>query len=164
MGVRNLASLVRIRVQRPVKIRLNAQTHEVDSVPTCGSRRQATICPMYSPQVLDHFEHPRNAGEVTDPQASVQIDNPVCGDILRLTLRIAEGRVSEIRFRAKGCVSAMACASLLTELVSGRTLADARRLRREELTEAIGGLPEASAHASALAIDALRAALDKVRG
>jgi nitrogen fixation NifU-like protein len=119
---------------------------------------------MFSPQVLDHFEHPRNAGEVADPQASIQIENPVCGDILRLTLRVEEDRITEICFRAKGCVSAMACASLLTELVSGKTLEEARRLRREELTEAIGGLPEASAHASALAMDALRAALNKVKG
>ncbi len=117
---------------------------------------------MYSPQVLDHFEHPRNPGVVSNPQASVQLENPACGDILQLTLRIAEGRIAEIRFRAKGCVSAMACASLLTEMVAGKTVEEARRLRREDLIAAIGGLPEASAHAGHLAMDALKAALNQL--
>ena len=98
---------------------------------------------MYSPQLLDHFQNPRNAGEITDPDASVQLENPACGDILKLTLRVTNGRIAEIRFLAKGCVPAMACGSLLTELVQGRTLKEARKLRREELVEAIGGLPEA---------------------
>jgi nitrogen fixation NifU-like protein len=119
---------------------------------------------MYSPQVLDHFQHPRNAGEVTQPDASVQIENPACGDILKLTLRIADGRIAEIRFLAKGCVPAMACGSLLTELVQGKTLKEARKLRREELVQAIGGLPEASTHASHLAMDALAAALKQIKG
>lgn len=112
---------------------------------------------MYSAQVLDHFEHPRNAGEVAKADASAQIENPACGDVLKLTLRVHDGRIEEIRFLAQGCVSAMACASLLTELVQGRTIAEARHLRREELVQAIGGLPEASTHASHLAMDTLAA-------
>lgn len=114
---------------------------------------------MYSPQVLDHFQNPRNAGDVADPDASVQIENPACGDVLKLTLRIAERRIQEIRFRAKGCVAAMACASLITELVQHATVEEARKLRREDLVKAIGGLPEASSHASHLALEALTAAL-----
>ena len=117
---------------------------------------------MYSAQVLDHFQHPRNAGEVVNPDSSVQIDNPACGDVLKLTLRIVDNRIEEIRFLAQGCVPAMACASKLTELVQGRTVAEARQLRREELLKAIGGLPKASLHASHLAMDALNAALKKV--
>jgi nitrogen fixation NifU-like protein len=117
---------------------------------------------MYSAQLLDHFQNPRNAGEVASPDASVQIENPACGDILKLTLKVANGRVAEIRFLAKGCVPAMACGSLVTELVRGKTLEEARRLRREELVQAIGGLPEASTHASYLALDALAAALRKM--
>jgi len=119
---------------------------------------------MYSPQLLDHFQNPRNAGEITDPDASVQLENPACGDILKLTLRVTNGRIAEIRFHAKGCVPAMACGSLLTELVQGRTLKEARKLRREELVQAIGGVPEASSHASHLAMDALAAALKEVNG
>jgi nitrogen fixation protein NifU and related proteins len=118
---------------------------------------------MYSPKVLDHFQHPRNPGEVANPDASAQIENPACGDVLRLTLRVTEGRIEEIRFLAQGCVPAMACASLLTELVQGRTVAEARLLRREELIRTIGGLPEASAHASHLAIETLAAAIQHLR-
>jgi len=114
---------------------------------------------MYSPQVLDHFQHPRNAGEVANPDASVQLENPACGDVLKLTLRVTGGHIAEIRFLAQGCVPAVACASLLTELVQGRTIAEARQLRRDELVRAIGGLPKASLHASHLALDALKAAI-----
>jgi nitrogen fixation NifU-like protein len=118
---------------------------------------------MYSAQVLDHFQHPRNAGEVVNPDSSVQLNNPACGDVLKLTLRVAEGRIEEIRFLAQGCVPTMACASLLTELVQGRTIAEARQLRREELIKAVGGLPRASVHASHLAMEALNAAINKVK-
>jgi len=119
---------------------------------------------MYSPQLLDHFQNPRNAGDISAPDASVQIENPACGDVLKLTLKVTDGRISEIRFRAKGCVPAMACGSLLTELVQGKTLKEARKLRREELVQAISGLPEASTHASHLAMDALAAALKATKG
>lgn len=117
---------------------------------------------MYSPQVLDHFQHPRNPGEVVNPDASAQIENPACGDVLKLTLRVTDGRIAEIRFLAQGCVPAMACASLLTELVQGRTLGEARQLRREELVQALGGLPQASTHASHLAMDTLAAVLQQL--
>jgi len=118
---------------------------------------------MYSPQLLDHFEHPRNSGDVTAPDASAQIENPACGDVLRLTARISDGRIADIRFLAKGCVPAMACASALTELVKGRTLIEARELSREVIVKAVGGLPQASLHASHLAIDALAALLVQIR-
>lgn len=119
---------------------------------------------MYSPQVLDHFEHPRNAGEVERADAAVQIENPACGDVLRLTLKITEGRIEEIRFLAKGCVASMACGSALTELVQGRTVEEARALRREELVHMLGGLPPASEHAGHLALDALASALRPLAG
>jgi len=118
---------------------------------------------MYSAEVLDHFQNPRNAGEVASPDASVQIENPACGDILKLTLRIVDRRIGEIRFLAKGCVSAIACASLLTEMVQGKAVDEASKLRREDLIAAIGGLPEGSAHASHLAMDALAAALKQIK-
>ncbi|HLO07575.1 MAG TPA: iron-sulfur cluster assembly scaffold protein [Terriglobales bacterium] len=117
---------------------------------------------MYSTQVLDHFQNPRNPGTVANPDASVQVENPACGDVLKLTLRVAAGRIEEIRFLAQGCVPALACASLLTELVQGKTIAEARQLRREELIRAIGGLPQASTHASHLAMDTLAALLKQL--
>jgi nitrogen fixation protein NifU and related proteins len=117
---------------------------------------------MYSPQVLDHFQHPRNSGEVANPDASAQIENPACGDVLKLTVRVTNGRIEEIRFLAQGCVPAMACASLLTELVKGGTIVQARQLRREELVRNLGGLPQASAHASHLAMDTLAAVIGQL--
>jgi len=117
---------------------------------------------VYSAQVLDHFQNPRNAGDVAQPDASAQIENPACGDVLRLSVKVVDGRISEIGFLAKGCVPSMACASLLTQLVKGRSLADARKLRREELVAAAGSLPDESVHASHLAMDALGAVLKKL--
>jgi nitrogen fixation protein NifU and related proteins len=117
---------------------------------------------MYSPQLLDHFQNPRNAGEVADADASAQIENPVCGDVLRLSLKIDSGRIAEIRFKAKGCVPSMACASALTELVAGVTFDEARALNRERLVAAVGGLPQASTHAAQLALDALAAVLRQI--
>lgn len=114
---------------------------------------------MYSQQLLDHFEHPRNAGDVTDPDASVQLENPACGDVLKLTAKVTEKTITDIRFRAKGCVPAIACGSLLTQMIRGRTLSEARNLTREELIKAIGGVPPASSHAGHLAIEALAALL-----
>ena len=117
---------------------------------------------MYSAEVLDHFQNPRNAGEVPNADARVQIENPACGDVLELTAKIADERVVEIRFRAKGCVCAMACSSALTEMVVGKTVREAQALTREELVQRVGGLPEASAHAGYLAMDALQALLKQV--
>ena len=114
---------------------------------------------MYSPEVLDHFQNPRNAGDVETPDASAELQNPACGDVLRLTWKLQAGRIAEIRFRAKGCVPAMACGSALTELVKGLSIDEASQLRREELVQKVGGLPEASTHASHLAIDVLKALL-----
>ena len=93
------------------------------------------------------------------PDASAQLENPVCGDILKLTLKLEEGRIADIRFRAKGCVPAMACGSAITEMVKGKTVEEARRLSREELVQKVGGLPEASGHAGHLAMDTLKALL-----
>jgi NifU-like protein involved in Fe-S cluster formation len=127
---------------------------------------------VYSAELLDHFQNPRNAGAVENPDFSARLENPVCGDVLELTLRLddtkledakAEGhRIAEIRFRAKGCVPAMACGSAITELAKGKSIAEARKLSREELVRKVGGLPQASAHASHLAVDTLAALLRKV--
>lgn len=117
---------------------------------------------MYSAETLDHFEHPRNAGVVAAADATVQIENPACGDVLKLTLKIAGDRIAEIRFLAKGCVCSMACGSALTELVQDKTIEQARELGREQLVNKVGGLPAASMHASHLAMDALAAALGQL--
>jgi nitrogen fixation NifU-like protein len=117
---------------------------------------------MYSAQLLDHFQNPRNAGEVADADATAEIENPACGDVLRLSLRVKSGRIAEIRFRAKGCVPSMACGSALTELVTGRTVLESRSLKPEAVIAAVGGVPQASNHAVQLALEALSAALQQL--
>jgi nitrogen fixation NifU-like protein len=117
---------------------------------------------MYSTQVLDHFQNPRHAGEVENADAVVEVTNPACGDILRLSVRMENGRVVEARFRAKGCVPAMACGSRITEMMQGRSADELRAIRKEEVVESLGGLPAASGHAGQLAVDAVRELLKRL--
>jgi|SRR4051812_16327595 NifU-like protein involved in Fe-S cluster formation len=114
---------------------------------------------MYSSQLLDHFEHPRNVGEIAQPDAVATVENPACGDSMTLQLRIVDGRITDARYRVKGCVAAIACGSALTEMIHGRGIDEARHLERQEIVTTVGGLPPASEHASHLAYDALQAAL-----
>ena len=118
---------------------------------------------MYSAQLLDHFQNPRNAGELPDADMTVQLENPACGDILKLALKLSDGVITAARFKAKGCVPAMACASALTEMLVGRPVGQVRQLRREQLVKAVGGLPKESVHASHLAMDVLSAALKQIK-
>ena len=116
----------------------------------------------YSEAFRDHLANPRNAGTLEDADADAELTNPVCGDSLRLSLRVRGGRIRAARFLAYGCPPTLACGSALTELIEGKTLREAARLTREELTEAIGGLPARKGHAAALAVEVLRAALSKL--
>jgi nitrogen fixation protein NifU and related proteins len=117
---------------------------------------------MYSERVLDHFQNPRNAGELAAADTTAQVENPVCGDVLRLALKIDGGRIVKAAFKAQGCVAAISCGSVLTELVKGRTLEEARKLRREDVIAVLGSLPQGSTHAAQLAIDTLVAALQRI--
>ena len=117
---------------------------------------------MYSSQLLDHFEHPRHSGELLDADARVRIENPACGDILELAIKMDAGRIAAIRFRAKGCVPAIACASAMSELAEGKTIDQLSAINKDEIVAAVGGLPPASGHAAQMALDALRAALKKI--
>ena len=117
---------------------------------------------MYSAKLLDHFEHPRNSGELPNADAQVRIENPACGDILELAIKMDAGRIAAIRFRAKGCVPTVACASVMTELAKGKNGQEVASISKDEIVEAVGGLPPASGHAAQLAIDGLRAALKKL--
>jgi nitrogen fixation NifU-like protein len=118
---------------------------------------------VYSREVLDHFQNPRNVGEIESPDAFAEKENPACGDVLRLSVKVNAGRMAEVRFRAKGCVPAIACGSIMTELLSGRTLAEARHIRREEVVRKLGSLPQTSMHASHLAMDTLTALLRNLK-
>ena len=117
---------------------------------------------MFSEAVLDHFRNPRNAGELPSATATVEVSNPVCGDILKLSARIIDGQIAEARFLCRGCTTAIACASLLTEKLRGRTLADARSITAESLSHFLGGLPPATFHGAQLAADAVHVLLQKL--
>lgn len=114
---------------------------------------------MFNAKLLDHFEHPRNTAAVGRPDASAEVENPVCGDVLWIAMQVEAGRVEAISFRARGCVPAMACGSAVTELARGRSVEEARKITREQVIEAVGGLPPASGHAAQLALDALLSVL-----
>jgi nitrogen fixation NifU-like protein len=113
----------------------------------------------YSLIFKDHLENPRNGGELPDANALGEETNPVCGDRLRLFLRLEEGRIRAARFLAYGCPPTLVCGSILTELVSGKTVEEAMELTRRDLLNALGGLPSRKQHAAALAIETLRLAL-----
>ena len=114
---------------------------------------------MYSEILLDHFQNPRNAGELPGASTKVEVSNPVCGDVLHLAAIIENGLVREVRFLCRGCAAAIACASLLTESIQGRELRALHSLTPEFLAASLGGLPPASFHAAQLAQHALQALL-----
>ncbi|MDT4968614.1 MAG: nitrogen fixation protein NifU [Acidobacteriota bacterium] len=114
----------------------------------------------YSAKLKDHLANPRNAGELPNAQATAEESNPVCGDCLRLSLRLHDGRIVAARFLAYGCPPTLACGSVLTEMTQGMLIEDALRLTKEEIARALDGLPARKQHAAALAIETLRAALE----
>jgi NifU-like protein involved in Fe-S cluster formation len=119
---------------------------------------------LYSSTFKDHIANPRNAGELANANAIGEETNPVCGDRLRLSLRVSGGRIQAASFLAYGCPPTLVCGSLLTELISGKTIEEAADLTRKDLLEALGGLPLRKHHAAALAIETLRAALQSCGG
>jgi nitrogen fixation NifU-like protein len=117
---------------------------------------------VFSELLLDHFRNPRNAGRLANATAEVRATNPVCGDILELSIRVEEGNLAEARFLCRGCTTSIACASFLTERLTGNTLAAARSITPETISDALGGLPPATFHGAQLAAEALAAVLAKL--
>jgi len=115
----------------------------------------------YSETFKNHLAHPRNAGELPDANAVAEETNPVCGDRLRLSLRIRDGRIEAARFLAYGCPPTLACGSVIAEKIEGLALEDAMKLTRKEIVDALGGLPARKQHAAALAIETLRMAISR---
>jgi nitrogen fixation NifU-like protein len=111
---------------------------------------------MYSKRVLDHFHDPRNVGEIENATAAVEASNPVCGDTVKLWVVIENGAITAARFKAAGCVAAIACGSWLTEWLAGKPLAALPNLSPDQIEAALDGLPPASKHAAVLACDAVR--------
>ena len=113
----------------------------------------------YSEVFKDHIANPRNAGELPDANASAEETNPVCGDRLRLGLRIDHEKIQAVRFLAYGCAPTLACGSVMTEMIEGMSVVDANSLTRNQLVDALGGLSPQKQHAAALAIETLQRAL-----
>jgi nitrogen fixation NifU-like protein len=112
-----------------------------------------------SPQLIDHFRNPRNVGELAPPAVTVEVSNPICGDILRLSALIENGRVASAGFKVRGCTASIAAGSALTELVTGQNRAGLAALKAADVEAAVGGLSNESKHAAALCVDGIRALL-----
>jgi nitrogen fixation NifU-like protein len=118
---------------------------------------------MYTEAVMDHFSNPRNVGEIKDADGVGEAGNPVCGDIMRIYVKIEDQRIVDIKFKTFGCGAAIATSSILTEMVKGKTIAEAEKVTNRAVAEALGGLPPHKMHCSNLAADALHKALDAYR-
>lgn len=118
---------------------------------------------MYSDKVLDHFQNPRNVGEIDSASGVGTVGNPSCGDIMTMYIKVENNIITDIKFKTFGCGAAIATSSITTEMVKGKTLEDAEKLTRGEVADALGGLPPIKMHCSNLATDALRAAIADYR-
>ncbi|MEO8368261.1 MAG: iron-sulfur cluster assembly scaffold protein [Candidatus Solibacter sp.] len=114
---------------------------------------------MYPPRLIEHFQNPRNVGELPPPAVTVEVSNPACGDILRLSVDWRDGRVAESRYKVRGCTASIAAGSALTEWLAGKTRDEVAAFDAAEIDEAVGGLPVASKHAAVLCADGVRALL-----
>ena len=112
---------------------------------------------MFSDKILAHFREPRNVGDLTDATHRSEVTNPVCGDVLRLSVRVSGDRIIAASFKAQGCVPAIAAGSAITVMLVGKSLAEARQITPDEIASALGGLPQASRHAVELCCEAIAA-------
>lgn len=117
---------------------------------------------MFNDVILDHFHNPHNAGELAEASVTVEVTNPICGDILRLSVRLDDQRISAARFKTQGCVAAIASSSVLTDLLIGKSPTELRGIAPQQISSALGGLPPATFHAAQLCADALAALLKKI--
>lgn len=116
---------------------------------------------LYSKQVLDHFQNPRNQGRIKNPDASGQVGNPVCGDIMKIYLKIDKklNKIKDIKFETLGCGAAIACSSIVTQVAKGKTLNNALKIDKDIILKKLGGLPTQKVHCSMLGIEALHKAI-----
>jgi nitrogen fixation NifU-like protein len=118
---------------------------------------------MFNEIVLDHFRNPHNAGELPDATAIVNVANPVCGDVLRLSARVESGRITAARFKTQGCVASIAASSILTDILVGKTLEEASGVTANSISDALGTLPPATFHAAQLCAEAVAAVLAEIQ-
>jgi nitrogen fixation protein NifU and related proteins len=117
---------------------------------------------MLNDKILDHFRNPHNAGNLADATAVADVANPVCGDTMRLSVRMRDGRVAEARFKTQGCVASIAAGSVLTDLLTDQSIRDVREITARRISQELGGLPPGTMHAAELAMDALTAVLNRI--
>ena len=117
----------------------------------------------YSPVVIDHFTHPRNIGEMEDPDGVGEVQNPVCGDTMRLFIKVEAGRIVDAKYLTYGCSAAIASSSITSEMIKGKTIEEILRISDKTVTEALGGLPPTKNHAAMLAEQAIKAAVSDYR-
>jgi len=115
---------------------------------------------LYSDKVMDHFNNPRNVGVIDDADGVGEVGNPVCGDMMKISIKVADDRVDDIRFQTLGCGAAIATSSIVTEMARGMTLEQAVSITKKQVADELGGLPPAKMHCSVLATDGLKAAVD----
>jgi nitrogen fixation NifU-like protein len=115
---------------------------------------------LYSEKVMDHFNNPRNVGVIADADGIGEVGNPVCGDVMKITIKVDDDRIDDIKFQTLGCGAAIATSSIVTELARGMTLEDAVAITKKQVAEELGGLPPAKMHCSVLATDGLKVAVD----
>ena len=115
---------------------------------------------VYSENVMDHFLHPRNVGEIENPDGIGRVGNPTCGDIMEMYIKVKDNIITDAKFKTFGCGAAIATSSMVTEMVKGKTIEEALKISNESVIEALDGLPPVKRHCSVLAEEALRAALD----
>ena len=115
---------------------------------------------LYSEKVMEHFQNPRNVGDMEDPDGTGHVGNPICGDIMELYIKVKDNIITDAKFKTFGCGAAIATSSMVTEMVIGKTIDEALEISNKTVAEALGGLPAAKMHCSVLAEDALRSAID----
>jgi len=118
---------------------------------------------MYTEQVMEHFRNPRNVGEIENPDGTGEVGNPVCGDMMKITIRVQGGRIADVKFKTLGCGAAIATSSITTEMAKGKTLDEALAITRDAVAGALGGLPPNKMHCSNLAADGLHQAIEDYR-
>ncbi|MFQ6128002.1 MAG: Fe-S cluster assembly scaffold protein NifU [Thermoplasmata archaeon] len=116
---------------------------------------------MYSKKVIEHFQNPRNAGELEDADAVGEVGNPVCGDVMNIYIKVKDGVITDVGWKTMGCAAAIATSSMITELAKGKTLKEALKITRENVADALEGLPPIKMHCSNLAADGLHDAIER---
>ena len=118
---------------------------------------------MYSDKVMDHFKKPRNMGEIEDADGVGVVGNPTCGDVMNIYIKVKDDKLEDVKFKTFGCGAAVATSSMITELARGKTLDEALEITRNDVAEALEGLPPVKMHCSNLAADGLKAAIEDYR-